>query len=164
MEYDPQRIIECETGAEALQWEAAERIAAGNAAGRTQQAIAREIGKGQPHVCYMIKTWKNHLGDNPKPPFNEAYQAAKAPKVKDPEPQPEPEPDEEPEPEAPEGYEPPAPDPIQAARFKIADISTQITHLAEDLRKIGRAQAELGPDVKEHFKTLAIMLNDLAGE
>lgn len=105
--YDPHRIIECETGAEALQWEAAERIYTGTQVGKTVREIAEEIGKGIAHVSYMSKVWRVHLGEQPedRPPFNEAYQAAKKPKgdgsdddAKKPKPQPpEPEPDYRPE-------------------------------------------------------------------
>lgn len=81
-EYDPDRIRQCETGAEALQWEAAERIYAGVADGKKKQDIAREIGKSPAHITQMSKIGKLYLGKalDSRPPFNEAYQAAKKPK------------------------------------------------------------------------------------
>jgi hypothetical protein len=68
-----QRIRQCETGADELQWEAARLIAEELDSGTTQQVLAEQIGKSQSHVSLAAKTWRYYLGNNPLPPFNDAY-------------------------------------------------------------------------------------------
>src|SRR5262245_18111411 len=79
-------IIDCEqkadahlAEADALRWQAAELIAAELADGKTQRQLAEEIGKSQPHVCYMAAVWQRSL-DNPgyrDQQFECAHQQAK---------------------------------------------------------------------------------------
>ena len=46
-------------------------------AGMSQRELAREIGKSHKHVGYMSAAWAGNLGSHDRPPFNQAYQAAK---------------------------------------------------------------------------------------
>lgn len=48
LDYDPDRIIECETGAEALQWEAAERIYAGTLVKTQRDQHGPSLSHGHP--------------------------------------------------------------------------------------------------------------------
>ncbi|MFR9803662.1 hypothetical protein ACL02T_15335 [Pseudonocardia sp. RS010] len=62
--------------------------------GKTVRGLAAEIGRSDTHVTFMAKAWRAYLGKQPddRPPFNQAYQAAKQGKPK---PDPAPEPDDE---------------------------------------------------------------------
>src|SRR5690606_33905695 len=70
--------------ADAHRWEAARLIAEELDGGKSGRQLAREINKTETHVRYMRKTWEENanLGSQDRPPFNEAYQAAKRGKAK----------------------------------------------------------------------------------
>jgi len=117
-------IIRLEKLADDSQWEAARLIAEELADGKTQQKLAGEIGRSQPHVSYMAKTWREfyNLGYNERPPFNDAYHSPEVRGLPKPTPEPAPTPAPVPpsggsyntpsspdSPRSPEPYQPPAP-------------------------------------------------------
>lgn len=58
---------------DAHRWEAARLIVEELDAGKTQRALAAEIGKSATHVNHMAQTWRVCLGKHERPPWNEAY-------------------------------------------------------------------------------------------
>lgn len=70
------RADELESDASALRWQAAERIAAELAEGKTQRQLASEISKSQGHVAKCSKIWLMYGSDSPenRPAWAEAYQ------------------------------------------------------------------------------------------
>lgn len=56
-------------------------------------------------------------------------------------------------------------DPIKAARMKIGNLSNEVIDLSEKLRNIREKFPEdLGPEVKDRFRTLGLMFEELASE
>ena len=96
-----QQIIELEAAADKLneeyesnRWETARLYSEELAAGKSQRALAAEVGKSKTHVYCMAKCWEVEGERSLKRPFNTVYNSTE---VRG-EPKPKPEPEDKPKP------------------------------------------------------------------
>lgn len=108
-----QQIIRLEREADDAQWEAARLISEELDSGKSQRQLAREIGKSQTHVRYMVKCWSLRENYSFHSSFSELYNSPEIRAASE-KPEPAPEPEHLPlgEPEAPEPELAPAADPL----------------------------------------------------
>jgi hypothetical protein len=76
------QIINCEAEAERhtakandLRWKAAQLMVE-ELAGKSQTQLAKDIGKSEGHVSFCVKAWRLYHDKDPRPRWQEAYDAA----------------------------------------------------------------------------------------